>query len=85
MRMTEEEFSEPFAAPEIFVDGFSKHTARDGVMTCIGYRNMPEGRMVVVRLVWPAVNTMAAIEEAEAAMAAPVLGVGGSGAKRGFH
>ncbi len=80
--MTEEEFIETFTAPEIFVDGFSKHTARDGVMSCIGYRKLPEGKLVVVRLVWPAVNTIAAIEEAEAAMAAPVVAGGGSGAKR---
>lgn len=80
--MQEDEFIEPFAAPEIFVDGFSKHLSRDGVMSCVGYRKMPDGNLVVVRLVWPAVNTMAAIEDAEAAMAAPVVASNGTGAKR---
>lgn len=82
--MTEEEFSEPFAAPEIFVDGFTNHTARDGVMTCVGYRRMADGSHIVVRLAWPAVNTMAAVEEAEAALARPQPAAR-VGPKRGVH
>jgi hypothetical protein len=73
--MPDEEFAEPFAAPEIYIDGFTHHAVRDGVMTCIGYRNMPDGRHVVLRLAWPMVNTMAAVEEAEK----------DAGSKRGVH
>jgi len=62
---------EPFAAQEIFVDGFTDHATRNGVMTCVGYRRLPEGNVIVVRLVWPAVNTTAAIDSAMQAMSAP--------------
>lgn len=62
------ELIEPMGVPEIFVDGFTKHTAHDGVMTAIGYRKMPEGNVAVIRLVWPEVNTSAAIDEANLAM-----------------
>ncbi len=68
--MSDESVIEPFGVPEIFVDGFTHHTAHDGVMTCIGYRKMPSGKVVVLRLAWPAVNTAAAITDAEEAMKA---------------
>lgn len=77
----ENDLLEPYAAPEIFVDGFTKHTSRDGVMTCVGYRNMPEGRVIVVRLVWPAVNTGAAMDDANEAVAVSKL----IGPKKGAH
>lgn len=82
--MSDEDFAEPFAAPEFYVDGFTNHAARDGVMTCIGYRNMSDGKQIVVRLVWPMVNTMAAVEDAEAALAKPRYATG-DGSKRGVH
>lgn len=82
--MSDEEFAEPFAAPEIYVDGFTKHAARDGVMTCIGYRNLPSGKTVVLRLAWPAVNTMAAIEDAETALSERKMAAC-SGSARGVH
>lgn len=63
---------EPYAVPEIFVDGFTKHTSRDGVMTCVGYREMQGAKVVVIRLAWPAVNTSAAIEDASLALTVPV-------------
>jgi hypothetical protein len=69
--MSDEPLIEPFSVPEIFVDGFTDHVARDGVMSCAGYRHMKDGKIVVVRLVWPAVNTDAAIEDAKIAMASP--------------
>lgn len=59
---------EAYTVPEIFVDGFTGHTSRDGVMSCVGYRKLREGKIVVVKLVWPAVNTNAAIDDANAAM-----------------
>jgi hypothetical protein len=71
MTTADEELLEPYAVAEIFVDGFTKHTLRDGVMTCVGFRNMTEGKVIVVRLVWPAVNTVAAINDAVVAMENP--------------
>ena len=85
--MNDEELIEPFLAPEVFVDGFSEHTVRDGVMTCAGYRTMKHGRIVVIRLAWPVVNTIAAIDAAIQAMvpsAAPVKIVVAH-PKRGVH
>lgn len=66
--MTDDTLIEPFAVPEVFVDGFSQHTSRDGVMTCVGYRRMKDGKTIVIRLAWPAVNTTAAIDDALNAM-----------------
>lgn len=63
-----------YSAPEIFVDGFANHTSHDGVMTCVGYRRMPEGLTVVIRLVWPAVNTVAAVDDAIQAMTTVRIG-----------
>jgi hypothetical protein len=70
--MTDDDLIEPYAVPEIFVDGFTRHASRSGVMTCVGYRVMPEGKVVVIRLVWPAVNTVEAIDDAVNAMNAAV-------------
>lgn len=70
--MSDDDLIEPYAVPEIFVDSFTKHVSRDGVMTCVGYRKMAEGRVVVVRLAWPAVNTSAAIEDANLALTVPI-------------
>ncbi len=67
--MNDEGLIEPFSVQEIFVDGFTDHQTHDGVMTCAGYRKTKEGRLVVVRLVWPEVNTAAAIADATAALA----------------
>jgi hypothetical protein len=67
--MTAKEPMEIYAVPEIFVDGFTQHMSRDGVMSCIGYRKMAEGSIVVIRLVWPATSTGAAIDEANEALA----------------
>lgn len=69
--MPDDRLIEPFAVPEIFVDGFTGHTARDGVMSCAGYRHTKEGKVVVVRLVWPVVNTTAAIDDAISALGVP--------------
>jgi hypothetical protein len=69
--MPDDTVIEPFAVPEIFVDGFTQHKAHDGVMSCVGYRKLAEGKIVVVRLVWPAVNTSAAIDDAISALSAP--------------
>lgn len=74
--MTAKEPMEIYAVPEIFVDGFTQHTARDGVMSCIGYRKMSEGKIVVVRLVWPATSTSSAIDEATAALTQTGLKIG---------
>ncbi len=71
--MSKDDVIEIYSAPEIYVDGFTQHTSRDGVMTCVGYRKMPEGRVVVVKLVWPAANTNAAIEDALSAMSNPEI------------
>lgn len=66
--MRDEKLVEPIGVPEYFVDGFTKHIARDGVMTAIGYRAMQGGKIAVIRLVWPEVNTTSAIDEAMLAM-----------------
>lgn len=68
--MGTQDLIELYSVPEIFVDGFARHTSHDGVMTCIGYRLMDGHKIVVLRLVWPAVNTTAAINEAVDAMSA---------------
>jgi hypothetical protein len=84
--MPDEELIDTFGVPEIFVDGFTKHSARDGIMSCVGFRHMADGPTVVVRLVWPIVNTDAAIEDAKLALAAPELpAVPSTGSKRGVH
>lgn len=76
---------EPYAVPEIFVDGFTQHNSRDGVMTCVGYRAMQDGKVVVIRLAWPAVNTEAAILDASVAMAAPIKPAAHIRGKRQAH
>ena len=86
--MADEELIEAYTVPEIFVDGFTAHSSRDGVMTCVGYRRMAEGKIVVLRLVWPAINTIAAIDDANAAMHtadAPINGACGGNSKKGVH
>lgn len=67
----DEDLIEPLGVPEIYVDNFTKHVSRNGVMSCVGFRDMTEGKVVVVRLVWPLVNTSSAIDDANQAMAAP--------------
>ncbi len=70
--MNDESLIEPFSVQEIFVDGFTEYVARDGVMTCAGYRLTSDGDKVVkVRLIWPAVNTEAAVNGAMVALRAP--------------
>ena len=50
--MNDESLIEPFSVQEIFVDGFTEYVARDGVMTCAGYRLTSDGDKVVkVRLI----------------------------------
>lgn len=84
--MRDEELLEPFAVQEIFVNGFTNHQRHDGVMSCVGYRATRDGKLVVVRLVWPAANTEAAIEDAKAALAAAEVTLENSGeCKRGVH
>jgi hypothetical protein len=85
MNMPEDRIIEPFTAPEIFVDGFTQHEARNGVMTCIGYRAMKDGKFAVVRLVWPVVSTGAAIDDAIAALGAHPDDSGPTDPKRGVH
>lgn len=72
--MRDETLVETFAAPEIFVDGFSDHQVHNGVMTCAGYRIQPPSRehgeplkMVVIRLVFPLCAVEAAIADAKQA------------------
>jgi hypothetical protein len=69
---------ELYSVPEIFVDGFTKHVSVDGVMSCIGYRKMQGRSVVVLKLVWPAVNTGAAISDAMEALDTPAR-------RRGAH
>lgn len=78
--MRDETLVEPFAVPEIFVDGFSDHVITNGVMTCAGYRIQPAIRgdgeamkVVVIRLVMPAANIDEAIEDARQAQSSPVV------------
>jgi len=66
--MPNDDLIENLGVLEIFVDGFCGHTARNGVMTCAGYRKMKDGTFVVLRLAWPVVNTSEAISSASAAM-----------------
>lgn len=75
---------EPIGVLEVYVDGFTEHIVRDGVMTCVGYRRMPDGRKVVLRLAWPAVNTAEAVESAITAAAMPTAAPQ-NGSKRGVH
>lgn len=86
MGMQSDDPIELYAAPEIFVDGFTKHESRDGVMSCNGYRRVHGRNVVVVKLVWPVVNTSAAIDEALQAMSPTDGAVKPSGGrKRGIH
>ena len=66
--MQEDDLIDLHAVPEIFVDNFTRHVSRDGVMSCVGYRQMPQGKVIVIKLVWPAVNTSSAIGDAIDAM-----------------
>lgn len=69
---------EPFAVQEIFVDGFTKHAIHRGNMSCVGYRMQPAAddaepvKVVVIRLVWPAVATDEAIADARGAQTTPL-------------
>ncbi len=74
--MRDETLVEPFAVQEIFVDGFCDHQINNGVMTCVGYRTQRPSRengdplkVVVVRLVMPASNVDAAVDDARQAQA----------------
>lgn len=67
--MSKDDLIEPYTVHEIFVDGFIEHRSIDGVMSCVGYRKSPEGRVIVVRLAWPETSTQAAIDDANAALA----------------
>lgn len=78
--MRDETLVEAYPVPEIFVDGFSDHVVTNGVMTCAGYRVQPASRedaeptrIVVIRLVMPAMNMDAAIEDARQAQSAPTV------------
>jgi hypothetical protein len=80
-----EDMIEVYPTKEIFVDGFAGHKSSDGVMTCVGYRKMSEGNVVVVRLAWPAVNTNEAIISAIDAMSAPPGANAVKSVKRDVH
>ncbi len=83
--MRDEEILEPIGLEDVFVDGFTKHATRNGYMSCIGYRELESGTIAVIRLVWPVVNTEAAIEDAREALATPSPMQSSSQAKRGVH
>jgi hypothetical protein len=75
--MRDETLIEPFAVQEIFVDGFCDHQIENGVMSCVGYRVQRPSRqngdplkVVVIRLVMPAMNLDAAIQDARQAQCA---------------
>lgn len=81
--MRDETLIEHFAVPEIFVDGFSDHIITNGVMSCAGYRlqqapgaTKPE-RVVVVRIVIPAVAVDEAIADARQAQSATIVTIEG--------
>lgn len=64
----DQELIEPFAIPEIFVDGFVQYEVHDGILTFVGYRKQRASAPVaVLRLVMPVVNLMAAIHGAMSA------------------
>ena len=66
--MPDDDLIEPTLAPEIFVDYFTQHAVSDGIMSCVGYRKRADGKIIVVRLMWPAAHTSAAIQEAATAL-----------------
>ncbi len=74
-KMRDKTVVEPMGLPEIFVDGFSSHVTRNGIMTCVGYRLQDglgeELRVAVVRLIWPEHSTDEAIADAREAQYAP--------------
>jgi hypothetical protein len=84
---------EPFAALEVYCDGFTDFRVRNGNMTCVGFRlhePLRKGeeplRVVVLRLVFPKDCVPDAIAEAQAAFAAPVaLAETVSGPRRKHH
>lgn len=77
--MRDDTLVEPFAVPEIFVDGFTDYSVRNGIMSCVGYRIQPVSRengdpvkVVVVRLIWPSANLDEAVAEAREAQRTPL-------------
>lgn len=62
--MRDDTLVEQFAVPEILVDGFAEHVSINGVMRCVGYRNVGNRKVIVIRLAWPEASTEAAIGEA---------------------
>ena len=62
---------EPFAAPEIYVEGFTDYEVKDGVLTCAGYRtkrtNGEPFKEVVLRIVMPVANLADTIAQATTA------------------
>ncbi len=62
---------EPFAAPEIYCEGFTDYEVKDGVLTFSGYRTRDVHgealREVVIKIVMPVANLVSVVAEATAA------------------
>ena len=65
--MSDASLSEPFPAPEVYVEGFTDYEVKNGVLTCAGYRTKQSVREVVLRIVMPVANLANTITEATAA------------------
>lgn len=59
---------ELFAAQEFYVDGFTDHEVRDGILTCTAYRIQHGHPVVVFRVVIRAGSALASIDQAMAAL-----------------
>lgn len=75
--MRDKPIVEPLTVQEIFCDGFTKHTVRNGNMSCVGYRIQEPSRetgepvkIAVVRLIFPRDCVVSAIVEAQKALSA---------------
>jgi len=83
--MRDKTLIDPFAAQEIFCDGFTDYKVRNGNMSCVGFRIQDpehEGgklfKVIVVRLIFPKDCVTAAIEETQRAISdlpAPSIGL----------
>ena len=88
--MRDETLVEPFAVPEIYVDGVD-HLVSNGMMIASGYRIMPPTRrgaatlkVVAVRLILPVTCVAAAMADAQHALSAPLL-IAGAGLRLARH
>lgn len=63
--MNDQGLIEPFAVPEIFVDGWGERTLSEGIYSSVGYRIIKGEKIAVIRLLQRASAVRIAAREAQ--------------------